>query len=338
MKRKLLLVSALLFLLSIGTALAACSHKWTETGVIKEPTCTETGEMGLKCSKCGATGKRAIKKEQHVQGEWEIVVPATDNTRGTRKRACVNCGGNAEDEKYYPDGTLYAGIRDREAVMRLQEALQAGGFMPYNSDPGSFNHQTEVAVRSAQGKFDLRVDGIAWPETLALLGLLQEEPTPISTAVPVPVPAPTPTPAPVPAPAPAPAFEELPICCTRTTGADGVTEIRCCTKHQMLVLTTLQMLGGNQSDAQRARGFKQSCQLIMNSLNQMYDECIAKVSAEKKALVINSRAALHAYRSAQESMLNMQYGENSVEAQQGMYDFLLNQCAEQCKTLYGIMQ
>lgn len=88
------------------------NHDWSDTETL--PTCTEDGEKGKVCSRCGmkketekipALGHswtdngdgthicvRGDATEAHAYGEWTTVTAATCTTPGVEKRTCTECG------------------------------------------------------------------------------------------------------------------------------------------------------------------------------------------------------------------------------------------------------
>lgn len=87
------------------------NHLWSDTETL--PTCTEAGEKGKVCSRCGmketekipALGHswtdngdgthicvRGDATEAHAYGEWTTVTAATCTTPGVEKRTCTECG------------------------------------------------------------------------------------------------------------------------------------------------------------------------------------------------------------------------------------------------------
>lgn len=143
------------------------AHKWGEWTVTKAATCTETGKRERKCRVCGERGTETVDTLPHTWGAWQEVTPATDHSSGARKRACRVCG-TEQTEDFDPEGTLRRGDRG-EAVRALQEGLICYGALTGGAD-GSFGPATEKAVVAAQEREGLAADGVAWPQTQALLG------------------------------------------------------------------------------------------------------------------------------------------------------------------------
>ncbi len=80
-------------------------HKYEEK-IIKEATCTATGEKELRC-KCGDVKKEAIPKKQHTPGEWEVTKEPTHTEKGVKEQKCTACGITvAKEEIPVLDSTL----------------------------------------------------------------------------------------------------------------------------------------------------------------------------------------------------------------------------------------
>ena len=89
MKKKLFIAVLLISILLVCT-LTACvktckdGHTWQDGQILKNPTCTEVGEMVQKCSVCNVTKTVPINSIGHAFGDW------TDNGDGTHSRVCSN--------------------------------------------------------------------------------------------------------------------------------------------------------------------------------------------------------------------------------------------------------
>ena len=89
MKKKLFIAVFLISILLVCT-LTACvktckdGHTWQDGQILKNPTCTEVGEMAQKCSVCNVTKTVPINSIGHAFGDW------TDNGDGTHSRVCSN--------------------------------------------------------------------------------------------------------------------------------------------------------------------------------------------------------------------------------------------------------
>ncbi len=145
----------------------ATGHQWEDHSVIQQPDCARAGSMQTYCSYCGRSGTRTLKKTEHSYGTWTITVPAAANSMGTRISSCFVCG-NQKTENFYPEGTLYRGSYDSDGIMELQLMLVDCGYLSDSID-GKFGKNTEKAVIDFQTNAGLQPDGIAWPQTIALL-------------------------------------------------------------------------------------------------------------------------------------------------------------------------
>jgi len=67
------------------------AHQWDAGMVVKEPSCTATGEKLYKCS-CGETKTESIPVIAHTWSEWIVVEQATETQKGLKERKCSVCG------------------------------------------------------------------------------------------------------------------------------------------------------------------------------------------------------------------------------------------------------
>ena len=142
-------------------------HPYGEWTVVREATCTEEGSRTRTCTVCGHVDEDAIKMLPHDWGEWEIIVEATDHSSGTRAHTCRVCGAQ-ETEDYDPEGTLRRGDKG-DAVKALQAGLICYGALKGRAD-GDFGRGTEKAIKAVQEAEGFEPDGVAWPQTQAVLG------------------------------------------------------------------------------------------------------------------------------------------------------------------------
>lgn len=194
----------------------SCSHHWELQNVKKEPTCSQKGSAVYKCSKCGKKTTKTMKAA-HTYGEWEVLQEATCKAYGKEKAVCQVCGkvttrkiargahvfgewvilreaegshtgkrvhtcaicGKKFTQTYYPAGTLWIdGEWTAEEIEVLQTELKRLGY--FNGKiTGEFNKATVAALKKFQKKNGLKADGVAWPDTLLLLGINQTPGTPI---------------------------------------------------------------------------------------------------------------------------------------------------------------
>ena len=142
-------------------------HTFGEWVVTEEATCAKEGTQTASCQICGAVQTQALPKKPHTFGEWKVTMEATDHSAGKKERACTECG-TVETEDLYPDGTLRNGSRGG-AVVTLQERLIDEGFLGAGGADGIYGNGTAGAVRQYQEAHGLAPDGIAWPQTLAMI-------------------------------------------------------------------------------------------------------------------------------------------------------------------------
>ena len=62
------------------------NHDWSDTETL--PTCTEAGEKGRECSRCGMKETEKIPALGHDWGDWTVTTPATCTNEGVETRTC----------------------------------------------------------------------------------------------------------------------------------------------------------------------------------------------------------------------------------------------------------
>ena len=62
------------------------NHAWSHTETL--PTCTEAGEKGRECSRCGMKETEKIPALGHDWGDWTVTTPATCTKEGVETRTC----------------------------------------------------------------------------------------------------------------------------------------------------------------------------------------------------------------------------------------------------------
>ncbi len=62
------------------------NHDWSDTETL--PTCTEAGEKGRVCSRCGMKETEKIPALGHDWGDWTVTTPATCTNEGVETRTC----------------------------------------------------------------------------------------------------------------------------------------------------------------------------------------------------------------------------------------------------------
>ena len=143
-------------------------HDYGSWRTVREATCAREGERTRKCKVCGHEDTRSIDRLPHQWGEWTVLSEPTDHSSGQRTRTCSVCGATQE-EAIDPEGTLRRGDRG-EAVKALQDLLVCYGVLGRGGADGSFGRGTEGAVKQVQAAEGLEADGVAWPQTQAVLG------------------------------------------------------------------------------------------------------------------------------------------------------------------------
>ena len=90
----LLLALMMLFSVMQPAALAA-REEWGDWDIIKEATCTQTGER-IRVSTMGNVQREVIPKKPHKHGPWTIFSEATCTQRAKEEHRCTVCGGGYE--------------------------------------------------------------------------------------------------------------------------------------------------------------------------------------------------------------------------------------------------
>lgn len=194
----------------------ATGHDWAEDLSLVPANCAQPGYVQWACLNCGETKLEIMPiNEAHQFDEWYIIQDATGYAMGYQERKCAVCGVT-EQEAFYPDGALYPGVNEPEAVLEFEKMLCDFLYLREDADT-TYDEETVKAVKIFQEQAMMPVDGIAWPETreclleywVLLMEALGENaktpaPSPLVEATPVPMPfivedAPTPVPTPAPA-------------------------------------------------------------------------------------------------------------------------------------------
>ena len=64
------------------------NHDWSDWSDKTLPTCTEAGEKGRECSRCGMKETEKIPALGHDWGDWTVTTPATCTNEGVETRIC----------------------------------------------------------------------------------------------------------------------------------------------------------------------------------------------------------------------------------------------------------
>ena len=70
------------------------NHDWHDTETL--PTCTEAGEKGRECSRCGMKKTEKIPALGHDWGDWTVTTPATCTNEGVETRICNRDSSHVE--------------------------------------------------------------------------------------------------------------------------------------------------------------------------------------------------------------------------------------------------
>lgn len=70
------------------------NHHWSDTETL--PTCTEDGEKGKVCSRCGMKETEKIPALGHDWGDWTVTTPATCTKEGVETRICNRNSSHVE--------------------------------------------------------------------------------------------------------------------------------------------------------------------------------------------------------------------------------------------------
>ncbi len=143
-------------------------HNW-ELLSSQDSTCTSNGWQKEQCTECDLIRTVELPLADHKYSSWMVLTEASDSKAGVRARTCQVCG-TQEQETFYPDGTLYRGGPNGQAVKDLQQMLIDLGFLRDRAD-GSFGKKTEQAVRDYQAHAGLEATGVAFPQTIHVLGV-----------------------------------------------------------------------------------------------------------------------------------------------------------------------
>lgn len=297
-------------------------HSYRQLQIEKQPSCISEGSELVACIRCGAQKSRSMEKTDHSYGAWQISIEASDTSKGFRSRSCTTCGAKQEEE-YYPEGTLYRGVQDEEAVRGLQWQLFELGYLNSKVD-GVFGKDTERAVREFAASEALPEDGIAWPAILRRLYSVwsgEPETTPEPTATPTPAPTAEPTPEPTEEPA-----QAVPYC---ICGEDGAWAM--CENHALIHETAQTLYQSARSDESRMRALRQIRALWQEEMDILYESWMRGAQDEQaQGLILSGRAAFANFMATQESMWKMHFGENAPETLENINGALEEQCMQLC--------
>jgi len=290
----------------------ALGHKYKVLDVKKEATCLEGGQEKVKCSRCGVTSTRDTGKTDHVYGEWVITVEATASSKGVRTSKCIHCG-KEKTEEYYPEGTLYRGVSDKENVKTLQTQLTDCGYLNDTID-GIFGKKTEQAVKDFQTAAGFAVDGIAWPQTNKQLemawqklnGIVVEETEEVEEAKPA------------------------AANCARIENENGSVEFVYCADHQILEDAVDALFEENMTDEEYINALQLVRQMYQEEVEMRFAEWLESSADEDKASILGAQTMFLGYMNTQEAVWKKQHGENSEVTLTKINDMLHEKWVEIC--------
>lgn len=291
----------------------ALGHKYSRVKLLEEASCLSKGSELVSCSRCGAQTTRSIDKTDHSYGPWQVSIEASDISKGVRSRNCTTCG-KEQQEEYYPEGTLYRGISDKEAVRDLQQKLLELGYLNSKVD-GIFGKDTERAVRSFAADEALPQDGVAWPAILnRLSSIWSGEPE---------------TSEPEAAPSEETVAEPAQAASHCICDENGVWTM--CENHAQLHETALMFDQASKDDEGRIRMLRQVRALWQEELDILYETWMQNAQNEEEmGMIISSRAGFANFLATQEAMWKKSLGADSPEPLERVNMALEEQCLQLC--------
>lgn len=288
----------------------ANGHAWKDSHVLEEATCTKDGSMRTVCKECGLSGTRKIEKG-HKYGSWTVTEEPTDHTKGTRTRTCKVCK-KKQTETYYPDGTLYKNIKNqKDAVKSLQQMLTDLGFLNDKVD-GIFGSKTEKAVKACQKEYGLKQDGIAWPQTIHVLGVAWDV-----------------------------AFGEsdenggaaFPLFCQLLALEDESEYWDTCVIHSEIFMFAADALPEDADEADVLNAYIAAWQ---TELDRLYQAWLEGCALEEQPMVINHKTMFQGYLNSQQLLWNAQHGNDSIKTLENINAMLMEQCYTLCSVVYTL--
>lgn len=292
--------------------LPATGHSYSEWSTLKEATCSEEGQRTAVCTRCGQQVYESIARTSHSYGDWKITRNATDSTQGRRSRQCSVCGATNE-EYFYPEGTLYRGMKKDDEVQTMQQMLIDLGILSDKAD-GIFGRNTEQAVRDYQEKAGYEVTGIAYPQTLA--GIENDWKAVSGGEA-------------------ADYYIEngFPECCLRLQDENGFETVIYCQRHYEINECAAALYTDAFTEKHQIDALDGERELWQNELNAMYDRWMNSVSDAEVSSVIESRTAFFTFLEAQEFVWNAMYDGDKITVKQLIVQMIENQCIDICGML-----
>lgn len=92
--------------------------------ITRKATCTEKGEMTVKCPVCGANlGTEEISAAGHTEGQWTVTKAATCTENGTKTLLCSVCGQPIRTETIPATGHVYGNWQTTREPDALTEGI-----------------------------------------------------------------------------------------------------------------------------------------------------------------------------------------------------------------------
>ena len=271
-------------------------HKWAATNTRHESTCSEMGYVVEECLRCGAQRQTALPLAEHTWGEWIETEAAGEDEQGKHMRTCLVCG-ETEVEGFYPEGTLYPGCYDPEAVTALQDILIELEYLDGSAD-GRYGSMTHDAVAAFQTDNGLESDGVAWPRTLAAITHSWE----VKNGL-------------------APTNDAI---CFHY----GPELVMPCAEHSSLMLTQKIMLAGALDDRERLRTMKEAAQMWQDDLNALFERWVESRPAQAEV----AKSAQAAFYRSLEAREGAMAGDDEILIQLRL-DAIQRECMRLCEAL-----
>lgn len=289
--------------------LPATGHSYSEWVTVKEATCSEEGQRTSVCTICGQQVYESIARTSHTYGEWEVTLQPTDSSQGRRTRRCTICGASNE-EYFYPEGTLYRGMKKDDDVQQMQQMLIDLDILNDKAD-GIFGKNTEQAVRDYQEQAGLEVTGIAYPQTIADIEKKWEAANGGNASDYY-------------------AENGFPEKCIRQTDENGFETVIYCRLHYETCECAAELFDTAYTEKQQLEALDSAYALWQKELNSMYDRWLNSVSEAEVSSVIESRTAFYVYLETQEFVWSAMYEGDEITVKQNMIEMIKNQCVDIC--------
>ncbi len=259
-------------------------HTYDDWRVIEELTCVSEGQMQRMCTYCGMAEYEAIPCTGHTYGSWSISREAGSASMGEHQAVCTVCGA-VITAPYYPNGSLYRGMGQNDAVKIMQQKLIDMSFLN-NSADGVFGNNTEAAVRAFQAACGLEQTGIAFPQTMDMLEekyevfLTEQEQKKLQSGT--------------------------SFCILYPGELDG-THIAYCDTHYPLYEQENMLLQDKEVQEVDSSVYRELSELWQKETEKLYDEWAESTTEDRKADVEKAKASFMEYAKVQRSIWELEY-------------------------------